>query len=85
MSPNDSLRHGITSGSEDEVCLALDNGADINCRDARGVTPLHLAAGIGDLRAAVLLLDHGADMHAIDAGGWRTQSRQSAFGAGMRS
>ncbi|OQV20624.1 hypothetical protein BV898_05442 [Hypsibius exemplaris] len=39
------------------VKLLLDHGADISARDAELRTPLHIAAGQGDIRALQLLLD----------------------------
>src|SRR5690348_1330624 len=36
----------------------------VNARDRAGATPLHHAAGFGDLQTMKLLLDHGADVNA---------------------
>jgi len=40
-------------------------GADLNVR-LKGQTLLHLAAAEGDLEVATWLLDHGADIHAVN-------------------
>lgn len=38
----------------------LLNGANINCTDVKGVTPLHLSIEIGNTALAYLLLKHKA-------------------------
>jgi ankyrin repeat protein len=48
------------------------NGADVNARLDRGLTSLHWAASSGDLKAAKLLIDHGADLNAYDNGCYGT-------------
>lgn len=44
--------------------LLLKYGADTNVRDGRGFTPLHHAAGNGNLAVVDLLLENGADVNA---------------------
>ena len=39
----------------------LEHGADIDARDAKGSTPLHVAAFVGRRDIAALLLQAGAD------------------------
>jgi ankyrin repeat protein len=51
------------------VELLLVHGADVNVRDPRGITPLHMAAEKGDKELVELLLAHGADVNAKDAYG----------------
>jgi ankyrin repeat protein len=43
---------------------ALAHGADIHSTNARGWTPLHIAAAGGDVTVLTLLLEHGANVHA---------------------
>lgn len=47
----------------------LDHGADPNCPDAAGNTPLHFAAARRDLPTIELLLKHGADPHVVNEKG----------------
>ncbi|MDQ7829409.1 MAG: DinB family protein [Armatimonadota bacterium] len=51
------------------VDLLLGRSADPNARDARGNTPLHLAAHEGDAAVAGRLLSAGADVHVRRADG----------------
>lgn len=46
----------------------LSRGADIEARDVKGATPLHLAALYGNAPAAATLLKRGADIHARAGG-----------------
>lgn len=55
----DLAREGDTDG----VRQAIERGADVNAKDARGVTPLHLAASHGRTETAVFLLQNGADVN----------------------
>lgn len=48
--------------------------------DERGATPLHLAAGEGDVESMRLLLDHGADVGAGDREGVTPLHFAAAFG-----
>lgn len=53
--------------------LALDSGLDVNCvddSDAHGMTAVHIAALTGDTAVCKLLLDCGADVNRLMAGGW---------------
>src|SRR3954466_14328942 len=47
----------------------LDAGAELDLRDARGYSPLMLAAYSGSAEAVVLLLERGADPNTSDAAG----------------
>lgn len=65
--------------------MALKRGADVNCRDEGGQTPLIVACrgvGPGQLHAVKLLLDKGADVNAKDRNGM-TALMQACAGGGM--
>ena len=47
-------------------CASQDAGGLLECRDARGCTPLHWAAKVGNANAITLLLNAGADPNAQD-------------------
>ena len=47
------------------VELLLSHGSDVQQRGINDYTPLHWAAGDGDMRMVELLLAHGADPNAI--------------------
>jgi ankyrin repeat protein len=49
----------------------LENGVDVNSKDAQGDTALHLAACKGDDEAVELLLEFRADYTALNEGGHR--------------
>ena len=56
----------INAGLE-RTCIEmlLDNGADIEARDHKGRTPLHIAAEFGRIGNVETLLERGADVEAI--------------------
>ena len=43
--------------------LLIEHGADVDCTDDLGRTPLHLASEVGRPRAIQLLLEYGADVN----------------------
>ncbi len=57
-------------GKTASMQVLLERGANVNarCGDA-SITPLHLAAGVGDEDAVALLLSRKADVNAKDADG----------------
>jgi len=64
------LTHRIENMTLSEVAMALNAGEDINQGDAKGVTPLMMAAlRTYDLAVLQLLLDQGADIDAKDISG----------------
>ena len=44
--------------------MLLEAGAEVDSRDIRGYTPLHVAAKTGNDANALILLDYGADCNA---------------------
>ena len=49
--------------------LLCDNKADVNVQDHDGDTPLHWAAIEGYLEICDLLIEHGADVNAVNIKG----------------
>lgn len=64
-------RRSITEPRVDhgEIVDAVEQGATINARCADGVSPLHHAAASHGVLAVELLLEHGADVHAVNNAG----------------
>ena len=52
--------------------LIEECGADVNARDANASTPLHHAASRGDIEMIFYLIDHGADITAVNRRGQTT-------------
>jgi len=65
-------------GNYDELRQKLDEGLDVNSRDAVGDTFLHNAAWKGHLEGVELLLSHKSDVNALN-GRKRTPLHQSIF------
>lgn len=55
-------------GFEDMVNLLIEFGADVNCRNADGITPLMFACQKGRSEVARTLVQHGATVNAVDNG-----------------
>ncbi len=72
----------VRSDVADLVRLLLAHGADVGQRGVNDDTPLHLAAGQGDLGLVDLLLQHGADPNAITRIDDMETPLQIAVGAG---
>ena len=53
-------------GDVAEIRRLTSNGADINARDPRGRTPVHVAAFASEDEALIALAEAGADMNALE-------------------
>ena len=62
----------------DRVAELLDAGEPVDARTPDGFTPLHLAAYFGGVRAVALLLERGADVHAVADNPMRIQALHAA-------
>ena len=62
----DGLLAAAASGDLTKATQLLDQGADVNARDANRRTPLHVAGHAGNQEMARLLLKRGADANALD-------------------
>jgi RNA polymerase primary sigma factor len=63
------LRMAVLAGVQEAVRLRIRIGDDVNAVDAKGRTPLILAASKGHVEICTLLLDSGADLQVADAAG----------------
>lgn len=70
----------LTPGACARTLDLLDAGANVDERDAHGITPLMLAAGKGWNSRLVSLLAMGADVHATDKLTQATALAHAAFG-----
>jgi uncharacterized protein len=61
------------------VKLLIDLGEDVNAADSYGITPLMVAANLGDLNVAKYLVEKGADLNAHDLG----KKNDGAFGSSV--
>jgi len=60
------LSSAAFNGQQEVVRELLDKGADPNCIDSKGLTPLNLAAMMGHSRIVTLLLEKGASPNTND-------------------
>jgi ankyrin repeat protein len=62
--------HSAASGNFTQIArMLIENNAQVNIRQAGGVTPLHSAAQNGNIDLLILLLEHGADVNIRMEGG----------------
>ena len=65
-----SLIQAAKNGNIELVKGALDNGANVNAKDADGWTALHQSALYGPKEVVELLITKGADINAKERDGW---------------
>lgn len=61
-----AIHIAVSIGNNQLVNTLLDHGADINCTNYYGETPLHLAATYGNVQLVNTLLKRGANVNAIN-------------------
>lgn len=61
---NSWLRRAAKFGETENMRRLIKQGAEIDCRDKEGWTPLHFACIGGSVDAVRLLLEHGAEVNA---------------------
>ena len=66
LTPAERLLRHARNGSEVAAVAAISDGADLEARDARGRTPLLLAATFNRVAVARELVRRGADVNAYD-------------------
>lgn len=64
------LHYALHTRNRDMLGLLLDQGADLNKANTKGMTPLHLACYIGDADMFGMLVENGADMNKHDKYGY---------------
>lgn len=75
---NEQLLDAAKNGDIIAMQAALDTGANVNCEDGGGKTPLHWAANFNNSRAVILLLRYDANPNIADEWG-RTPLHRAAF------
>ncbi len=59
--------HFAVNSSIEIIQMLIDYGADVNVKDAKGKTPLHIVAAVKpSIEKMELLIDNGADVNAVD-------------------
>ena len=75
-----TIHSTVGGGDVEAVKEFLAAGADVNVKDKRGLTPLHLAAISGHKEAVELLIAEGADVNAMRGGGGTPLSYAASWG-----
>ena len=65
-SRQDAILQAAETGNLELIEALIKSGADIECKDAHGRTPLFFSVWHGHFTTSVFLLDHGADIHVQD-------------------
>ncbi len=73
-----SIHRALTEGTAAQAKRLLEQGANIEARDAQGATPLITAAGRGNLALVTLLLNRHAEVETTDRAG-NTALHQASF------
>lgn len=60
------IHSAIDGGFMSIAKLLLEGGAEVNVKQATGITPLHIAAQRGDIEMIILLLEYGARVELED-------------------
>jgi ankyrin repeat protein len=76
---NGYLRQRTPAERLEVVKLLIDLGEDVNAADSYGITPLMVAANLGDIAIVKYLVDKGADLAAHDLG----KKNDGAFGSSV--
>lgn len=75
------LHYAIENDHVEVVRQLLDRGADVTCADSGGLTPLHLAAGAGNMEIAyMILLEKDVDQYTKDNSGYTPLHRATEAG-----
>ena len=83
---SEAVLHVVSRGRQDsqgEVRVAkllLERGMDVNIRRKDQWTPLHLASYFGNVKIVRLLLDHGADLEAVEGKTGEKPLHQVSYG-----
>ena len=81
------LHDAVYWGETDRIAELLEGGADVDCRQRGGITPLMYAVEQGQLDVARVLLEHGANTkvrndNGLTALGYAQFLREAGRGAG---
>ena len=61
----------LDNGDLEAVKHFIENGTDVNAKDNKGFTPIHIAVGEnGNLELVKYLVDHGADINVKGRNEW---------------
>ena len=83
---SEAVLHVVSRGRQDSQCevrvakLLLERGMDVNIRRKDQCTPLHLASYFGNVKIVRLLLDHGADLEAVEGKTGEKPLHQVSYG-----
>jgi len=80
MDLNESLLNAARNGSLSGVKTALENGANVNTKDNKGITPLMYASVNGQTAAVKLLIENDANVNEKANDGWTALMRASFEG-----